>query len=88
MQSEQGSFELKNERIDNKYFRLAASLYTSEDSVVVADIKVDAGKVKPADTIKPSCSSLKLSPSEFQMWEAKARVWVQQSSFLAAEINV
>ena len=72
MQSEHGSFELEKKHIDDKYFGLAAGVQTCKDSVVVADIKVDAGKVKPADTIKPSCSSLKLSPSEFQVRAIKA----------------
>ena len=31
---------------------------------------------------------MKLSPSEFQVWAAKARGWVQHSNFLAVEVNV
>ena len=54
----------------------------------VPNIKINPGKVKPADTIKPACAKLKLTPSEFQVWAAKARGWVQQSNFLANDINV
>ena len=53
MQSEQGSFDHEKEQVDDKYFRLAASVQTRKDSVVVADFKVDARKVKPADTKSP-----------------------------------
>ena len=31
---------------------------------------------------------MKLSPSEFQVWAAKARGWVKKSDFLAAEVTV
>ena len=31
---------------------------------------------------------MKFTPSEFQVWAAKARGWVLKSNFLAAEINV
>ena len=54
VQNKLGSFEHEKEKVDNKYFRLAAGVQIREDSVVATNIKVDAGKVKPADTIKPS----------------------------------
>ena len=48
MQGELVNFEHKKEQIDDKFFQLAAGVETCEDSVVVADVKVDSGKVKPA----------------------------------------
>ena len=59
-----------------------------ESSVLVSDVKADVRKVKPADTIKPGCAVLKLTPSEFQVWAAKARGWIQESYFIIAEVNV
>ena len=63
-------------------------MQSSKDAVEVPNSKVNTGKVKPADTIKPSCATLRLTPSKFQVWAAKARGWVQQSNLLAAEVNV
>ena len=51
MQSEQGSFDHEKEQVDDKYFRLAAGVQTREDAVEVTNSMVDAGKVKPTDTI-------------------------------------
>ena len=47
-------------------------MQTREDAVEVTDSKVDTGKVKPADTNKPSCATLRLTPSEFLVWATKA----------------
>ena len=63
-----GSFEHEKEQIDNKYFQLAAGVQSCKNCVEVTNSKVDAGKVKSADTIKPSCATLRLTPSEFQVW--------------------
>ena len=88
MQSEQVNFEHEKEQIDDKYFQLAAGVAARKDSVVVAGVKVDSKKVKPADTIKSWCATLKLSSTEFQEWAAKTKGLVEQSNFLAAEVNV
>ena len=88
VQHELDTFEVDRRRLYDKFFRLAGGIQAVEDSIVVADVKVDVGKVKPADTIKPNCASLKLTPSEFQVWLVKAKDWIQQSNFLAAEVNV
>ena len=45
-------------------------------------------RIKPADTIKPGCASLKLTLNEFQVWAAKATGWVQEYNFILAEVNV
>ena len=45
-----------------------------KDTIQVPDSKVKGpGRIKPADTIKPSCGTLKLTPSEFQTWAAKGK---------------
>ena len=53
VQHELDTFEVDRRRLYNKFFRLAGGIQVVEDSIVVADVKVDVGKVKPADTIKP-----------------------------------
>ena len=82
------AYEKDKERLDSDYFRLAGGVHKRENSMVVSEVKADVRKVKPADTLKPDRASLKLTPSEFQVWAAKATGWVQESNFMLAEVNV
>ena len=75
-------------QFDSDYFRLAGGVQDRENSMVVSEVKADVRKVKPADTIKPGCASLKLTLNEFQVWAAKATGWVQEYNFILAEVNV
>ena len=56
--------------------------------MVMSEVKADIRKVKSADAINPDLPYLKLTPSEFQVWAAKATGWVQESSFMIAEVNM
>ena len=82
------AYEKDKYQLDSDYFRLAGGVQDRENSMMVSEVKADVRKVKPADTIKPGCASLKLTPSEFQVWAAKATGWVQESNFMLAEVNV
>ena len=87
-------FEQDKEQLDDKYFDLATGVQERKGGDIdgragpAADSRGGRDRVKPVDSLKPPCVSLKLTPSEFQVWAAKARGWVQQSNFTCAEINV
>ena len=53
-----------------------------------SEAKPDTKKVKSAESIKPGLASLKLSPSEFQVWKGKASSWEQESNFTIADVKV
>ena len=82
------AYDKNKQAVNAVYYRLAKGRIGRESSILVSDVKADTVKVKPADTIKPSCATLKLTPSEFQIWARKARGWVEQSNFITAKLNV
>ena len=68
------TFEQDKEQVDDRYFELATGMRAHKDTIQVPDSKVKGpGRIKPADTIKPSCGTLKLTPSEFHTWAAKGK---------------
>ena len=54
----------------------------------MSDSRTDSKKLKSAEAIKPPVASLKLSPSDFQVWMGKAAGWVEQSNFMIADVKV
>ena len=65
------AYKKDKHKLDSDYFWLAGGAQDRENSMIVSEVKADVRKIKPADTIKPDCASLKLTPSEFQEWAAK-----------------
>ena len=84
---ELGAFSKDRDKLELGYFELAGSFHERQSSMVrsQSEPKPDTKKVKSADAIKPGMASLKLSPSEFQVWAGKTAGWVQESNFMNAE---
>ena len=82
------AYKKGKEKLDSDYFRLAGGVHERENSMAASDVKADVRKMKSADAIKPGLASLKLTPSEFQVWAAKVTGWVQESNFIVTEVNV
>jgi hypothetical protein len=78
------------EELDERYFELARSFHARQSPRMKSqsESKPDTKKLKSADAIKPGMASLKLSPSEFQVWMGKAAGWVEQSNFMIADVKV
>ena len=81
--------------LESKYFDLAGSFHERQkaENTLVAEksrleCKPDTKKVKSAEAIKPAPASLKLSPSEFQIWAVKVAGWVQESNFMLSDVSV
>ena len=94
-EAELGAYVADKEDLESSFYRLAGSFHErqkAENSLVAeksrAEHKPDTKKVKSADAIKPAPASLKLSPTEFQIWSAKAAGWVKESNFLSADVSV
>ena len=94
-EAELGTYVADKEDLESSFYRLAGSFHErqkAENSLVAeksrAEHKPDTKKVKSADAIKPDKASLKLSPTEFKIWSAKAAGWVKESNFLSAEVDV
>ena len=94
-EAELGAYVIDKEDLESSFYTLAGSFHerrNAENSLVAeksrAEKKPDAKKIKSADAIKPAVASLKLSPTEFQIWSAKAAGWVKESNFLNADVSV
>ena len=76
--------------LDEKYFELAGSFQARQLArmKLQSEASKDSRKLKSADSIKPGLASLKLSPTEFQVWMAKAEGWIVQSNFMIADVKV
>ena len=94
-EAELGTYVADKEDLESGFYRLAGSFHErqkAENSLVAeksrAEHKPDTKKIKSADAIKPALASLRLSPTEFQIWSAKAAGWVKESNFFSAEVSV
>ena len=81
---------MDKEELDGKYFELAGSFQARQLARMKSqsEAKNDSKKLKSADAIKPGLAYLKLSPTEFQVWMAKAAGWIEQSNFMIADVKV
>ena len=63
-------FTEDKDELESSYFELAGSFHERQSARVKSqsESKPDTKKLKSADAIKPGLASLKLSPSEFQVW--------------------
>ena len=95
-ESELGDYTADKENLETSFYKLAGSFRdrqrannSLETEKSRTECKPDTSqKVKSAEAIKPDKASLKLSPTEFRIWSAKASGWVKQSNFLLAEVDV
>ena len=94
-EAELGAYTVDKEDLESGFYSLAGSFHErqkADNSLVAeksrAEHKPDTKKVKSADAIKPAPASLKLSPTEFQIWSAKAAGWVKESNFMIADVSV
>ena len=94
-ESDLGAYLEDKDRLESKYFKLAGSFHERQkaENTLVAEksrleCKPDTKKVKSAEAIKPAPASLKLLPSEFQIWAVKAAGWVQESNFMLSDVSV
>ena len=69
------AYTVDKEELDGKYFELAGSFQARQLARMKSqsEAKNDSKKLKSADAIKPGLVSLKLSPTEFQVWMGKDR---------------
>ena len=84
------AYTVEKEELDGRYFELAGSFHARQHARMksLSESKTDSKKLKSADAIKPGMASLKLSPSDFQVWMGKAAGWVEQSNFMIADVKV
>jgi hypothetical protein len=83
-QDELRVFTEDKDKLDESYFELAGSFHERQTARMKSqsESKPDTKKLKSADAIKSGLASLKLSPSEFQVWMGKATGWVQESNLM------
>jgi hypothetical protein len=84
------AYTVGKEELDVRYFELAGSFHARQQARMKSqsESKPDSKKIRSADGIKPAVASLKLSPSDFQVWMGKAAGWVEQSNFMVADVKV